>query len=103
MSLKFYGPHGMAKETLASGALIPEGDFFEMERDDLKEPHNIRLIREGKVLPSSKTAVKAAEEAVENEEQYIQLYNAREMEPQTVPEGGGESAENNEGGEGGEA
>lgn len=64
MSLKFYGPHGVAKETLASGAPIPDGDFFEMTKSDLKEPHNQRLLEEGKVLPATDAATKATKEAV---------------------------------------
>jgi hypothetical protein len=64
MSLKFYGPHGVAKETLASGGLIPDGDFIELERDALDDPHNVRLLKEGKLLPASKAAQKAVDEAV---------------------------------------
>lgn len=68
MSLKFYGPHGVAKETLASGAPIPDGDFFQLTKEDLKEPHNLRLIAEGKVLAGSNAAQKAADDAAKDAE-----------------------------------
>jgi|SRR5512146_1258112 hypothetical protein len=63
MSLKFYGPHGMAKETLASGAPIPEGDYFTLEKGDVSDPHNLRLIKEGKIIPATDAAEKAATSA----------------------------------------
>jgi hypothetical protein len=52
---RFYGPHGTSKEFLASGAPIPDGDFFEMTKEQANDPHNKRLIEEGKILPAQET------------------------------------------------
>jgi len=105
MSLKFYGPHGVAKETLASGAPVPEGDFFQIDKSDLEEPHNIRLVKEGKILPSTKAAEKAAEDVVEREDELIDAAKLRAIpsEPMIAPveDNVGETADENQ--EGGEA
>lgn len=61
MSPTFYGPHGMAKETLASGGVIPDGGYFEMSEEDAQDPHNVRLIEEGKILPVTDKELKSVE------------------------------------------
>jgi hypothetical protein len=61
--MKFYGPHGTSKEHLASGAPVPEGDYFELTKSEVEDPHNLRLIQEGKVLTASDAAEKAVKEA----------------------------------------
>lgn len=66
--MKFYGPHGTSKEFLASGAPIPEGDYFDLTKAELDDPHNQRLIAEGKVLPATDAAEKAAGQAAKEAE-----------------------------------
>lgn len=49
-----YSPHGSSKETLASGAPLPDGDFVELTQEELEDEHNARLIEEGRLLEPSK-------------------------------------------------
>lgn len=53
--MHFYGPHGQSKEYLASGAPIPDGDFFNLTKEEVNDPHNKRLIEEGKILAAKDT------------------------------------------------
>lgn len=66
--MKFYGPHGTSKEFLASGAPIPDGDYFDLTKTELKEPHNQRLLAEDKILPATDASEKAAKDAVKEAE-----------------------------------
>jgi hypothetical protein len=50
-------------ECLASGAPIPDGDYFDLSAKEAEDPHNARLIAEGKILPATKAAEKVAKEA----------------------------------------
>lgn len=91
MTPSFYGAHGVASETLASGAPIPHGGYFEMSDEDVKDPHNQRLIEEGKIIPTSESEIKAVEKTAKKD--------AAAVKDAAAGEDTGDAGENTEGGE----
>ena len=47
---EFYAPHDVSERILASGRPFAPGEFTELTSEEQKDPHNARLIEEGKLL-----------------------------------------------------
>lgn len=50
MSKKFLGVRNASERMLANGRVIVPGEPFELSDEDLKDPHNKRLISEGQIV-----------------------------------------------------
>lgn len=53
---KFYSPVDATERILANGRPVAPGETFELKGDDLKDPHNKRLIEEGQILEIKKAS-----------------------------------------------
>lgn len=51
---KFSSPIDASERTLADGRVVVPGEPIELSKDDLKDPHNMRLIEEGQLLEIKK-------------------------------------------------
>lgn len=70
---QFYAPIGVADTMLASGRRPPIDDTFDLTDEEIKDPHNARLIEEGKIkeVPAKKAKPRRSAESsssTDNEE-----------------------------------
>jgi hypothetical protein len=49
---------GTHVQDLADGRMLAIGEFVELDDEDLKDPHNARLIEEGLLVPSEQAEAK---------------------------------------------
>lgn len=48
--MKYLGSFEASERTLADGRVIVPGEPFDLSKDDLKDPHNQRLLDEGQIV-----------------------------------------------------
>lgn len=54
--MKFYAPHDSTERLLADGRPFEPGEYVTLSKEEMKDPHNKRLVDEGKLLAAGKDA-----------------------------------------------
>lgn len=52
--MKFYSPVDATERILASGRPVAPGETFDLKAEEVKDPHNKRLIEEGQIIEIKK-------------------------------------------------
>lgn len=77
MSEKFYSPWDASERILASGRPLSPGEFVELTDEEMKDPHNKRLLAEGNLLQIVK--VEQSLESLQNQAKLLEIEGRSKM------------------------
>lgn len=66
MSEEFYSPLDASERILASGRPLAPREFVKLTKEEQKDPHNARLIKEGKLIKKVIVESRASEATLED-------------------------------------